>query len=168
MARPPRASSASTKIIGFRLTEEEEGRLDELVADLGHKDRSALLRSWLAQGGPEPRRAAAVEQPPPAESIEDLPPAVYERVYAALRREHDPHLGLIRVPSLVRRLAPRTSVEQVHALLRALQERGVLELRPDAGGEFLRDEDSALCPRGPRGTVFSFARWAKNDAGERS
>lgn len=52
MGRPPRAASASTRIVGFRLTEEEERRLDELVMEQGHKDRSALLRAWLAQGGP--------------------------------------------------------------------------------------------------------------------
>lgn len=52
MGRPARAATASTRIVGFRLTEDEEQRLDELVADLGHKDRSALLRAWLVQAGP--------------------------------------------------------------------------------------------------------------------
>jgi len=57
MAPPTRASSVSTKIVGFRLTEEEVQRLDQLVQDLGHKDRSSLLRTWLAQSGPVPRMA---------------------------------------------------------------------------------------------------------------
>ncbi|MBK9260196.1 MAG: hypothetical protein IPM54_10215 [Polyangiaceae bacterium] len=54
MARPSRAEAPSTRIIGFRLTEEEESRLDGFVVQFGHKDRSALLRSWLAQRAPDP------------------------------------------------------------------------------------------------------------------
>lgn len=57
MAPPRRASSVSTRIVGFRLTEEETRRLDQVVQDLGHKDRSSLLRAWLAQSGPVPRMA---------------------------------------------------------------------------------------------------------------
>ena len=52
MGRPARADIASTRHVGFRLTQDEEARLDELVAKHGHRDRSALLRAWLAQGGP--------------------------------------------------------------------------------------------------------------------
>lgn len=44
MARPSRASAPSTRIIGFRLTEDEERRLDELVLELGYENRAALLR----------------------------------------------------------------------------------------------------------------------------
>jgi Ribbon-helix-helix protein, copG family len=62
MGRPPRAAAPSTRIVGFRLTEEEKRQLDELVKELGHKDRSALLRAWLVQAGPGPQRAEPLEQ----------------------------------------------------------------------------------------------------------
>lgn len=52
MGRPARAKIASTRHVGFRLTQDEEARLDQLVAEQGHRDRSALLRAWLTQGGP--------------------------------------------------------------------------------------------------------------------
>ncbi|MDC3988700.1 hypothetical protein [Polyangium jinanense] len=85
-------------------------------------------------------------------------PHVFEQVLSALRREHDPHLGLISIAKVVRSLVPRVPVNDVHAALFALHEQAMIELRPEAGSEFLRDNDAALCPRGPRGTVFSFAR----------
>ena len=51
------------------------------------------------------------------------------------------------------------------------QANSTIELRPEAGSEFLQDNDAALCPRGPRGTVFSFARLldrtnTTNDSGD--
>jgi hypothetical protein len=49
MARPKRASSLSTTKVTFRLTADEARQLDELVKELGFKDRSGLVRSWLAQ-----------------------------------------------------------------------------------------------------------------------
>lgn len=49
MARLKRAALASTTIITFRLTANEAKLLDEAVKELGFKDRSELLRSWLAQ-----------------------------------------------------------------------------------------------------------------------
>lgn len=191
MGRPPRASAASTRIVGFRLTEDEERRLDELVTEQGHKDRSALLRAWLAQGGPasttganspsivtfaknEPRAHSRPRdtsaRPPSTSTTQRAPnsppstptPRVFEQVLSVLRREHehDPHLGLISIVKVVRSLAP-VPVHDVHAALLALHERSTIELRPEAGSEFLHDDDAALCPPGPRGTVFSFARWTE-------
>jgi len=58
MGRPARADIASTRHVGFRLTQEEEERLDELVLEQGHRDRSALLRAWLEQAGPSTRRSS--------------------------------------------------------------------------------------------------------------
>ena len=49
VARPKRATSASTKIITFRLSADEAKQLDEAVKELGFKDRSELLRTWLEQ-----------------------------------------------------------------------------------------------------------------------
>lgn len=303
MARPSRASAPSTRIIGFRLTEEEEHRLDELVGQFGHKDRSVLLRSWLAQK-PEPNairftaeeegrldelvaergcedRAALIRswlndrKPVPqtilarcapvaeklfsfvldeakrreykinwyskgfwitaknrtwsigccepdemsvdfregGESIRDNELAiglwdwfgtegihlqinesnvehVRERivrifetgmvtapksepknstlemrdVYEALRQNQDARTGLMYVPDVVRAVEHRVPVDRVHAVLRVLVDRGVLELRAGAGGEHRPKEDAALCPPGPRKTVFSYARWKGVDA----
>jgi hypothetical protein len=298
VARPSRASAPSTRIIGFRLTEEEEQRLDELVHEYGHKDRSALLRLWLAQN-PEPNdirfsadekhrldelvaeqgyenRAALLrawldERKPVPEAIlercapsaqtvfsfvldeakrrefrvtwkargfwvhatnsawsmsckepnlvgfdfredaqairiEELATGLWDwygieglrlsinesnaellrarivrvfdagmaktsknkpqdstldmrHVYDALRRNQTERVGLIYVPNVVRAVEHLVSVERVHAVLRELVERGVLELRPGGGRECLPDEDAALCPPGPRKTVFVYARW---------
>ncbi len=258
MARPSRASAPSTRIIGFRLTEEEERRLDELVGQFGHKDRSALLRSWLDERKPVPE-AILARCAPEAETLFsvvldeakrreykinwksngfwitpknwawdmscNVPDIVYldfrddaesirhnelatglwdwfgteglrlqinasnvehvrERiacifetgmvtapksepkdstlemrdVYEALRQNQDARIGLMYVPDVVRAVE-HLPVDRVHAVLRELVECGVLELRPDAGGEFLRAEDAALCPPGPRKTVFAYARW---------
>lgn len=163
MGRPPRAASAATKHVGFRLTEDEERRLDELVEEQGHKDRSALLRAWLAQAGPRPAqhegaRSSSAAATEPVDASE-LSPHVCELVYAELRCAEDVRLGLIHVPSVARALGARVPLEQLHAVLLALAERGTLELRPEAGSEFLSSNDAALCPPGPRGTFYSYARW---------
>ena len=80
---------------------------------------------------------------------------------AALHREHDPHLGLIRLPHVVRSMLTHASLDDVHEALLRLAKHGTIELRPDAGSEFLSEDDAALCPRGPRQTVFSYARWTE-------
>jgi hypothetical protein len=80
-------------------------------------------------------------------------------VYEALRQNQNERIGLMYVPDVVRAVERRVPIDRVHAVLRLLVERGVLELRPDAGGEFLRAEDAALCLPGPRKTVFAYARW---------
>jgi hypothetical protein len=78
---------------------------------------------------------------------------------AELHRHRDAPLGLIRVADVVRALLPHASIETVHDGLLKLAKHGTIELRPDAGTEFSKREDLALCPRGPRDTVFMFARW---------
>ena len=40
----------------------------------------------------------------------------------------------------------------------------MLELRAEVGSEHRPKEDAALCPPGPRKTVFSYARWKGEDA----
>jgi hypothetical protein len=66
---------------------------------------------------------------------------------------------LIRVADVVRALLPHASIEAVHEALLTLNKNGLIELRPDGGSEFLKAEDAAVCPKGPRETVFSYARW---------
>ena len=63
------------------------------------------------------------------------------------------------VPNVVRAVEHLVPVARVHAVLRELVERGVLELRADSGGEVRSKEDAALCPAGPRKGVFSYAKW---------
>jgi hypothetical protein len=82
----------------------------------------------------------------------------HDLVEQALRRLEDPKLKLVRIPDLVRSLAGRLSLDAVHRALAEGAKSGTLELRPEAGTEFLKPEDVSLCPPGPRGTVFSFAR----------
>lgn len=78
-------------------------------------------------------------------------------VLATLRLMADPKLKLVRIAELVRALAPRVPKESVHNILMESFEAGIIELRPDGGTEFLKD-DLALCLPGPRGTVFAYAR----------
>ncbi|MBK9260701.1 MAG: ribbon-helix-helix protein, CopG family [Polyangiaceae bacterium] len=195
MGRPARAEIASTMHVGFRLTQDEVDRLDHLVAEQGHRDRSALLRAWLAEGGPTsttprtntadvPRtnskrtQATARTEPPtrprhpritatprvkdssPSSgepSQEMRPKSIMRELLAELNLRRD--ALLIRVPEVVRALLPHASMETVHEALLTLNKNGLIELRPDAGSEFLKPEDAAICPRGPRDTVFSYARW---------
>ncbi|MDI1476523.1 hypothetical protein QHF84_07935 [Polyangium sp. y55x31] len=76
----------------------------------------------------------------------------------ALRRLEDPALKLVRIPDLVRSLSSRLPLDAIHRALAEGAKDGTLELRPEAGAEFLKPEDVPLCPPGPRGTVLSYAR----------
>lgn len=67
-------------------------------------------------------------------------------------------LDLVRVPDLVRALDGKVALADVHRALLAADDAGAVELRPEAGNEFLSEEDARLCPPGPRGTVLSYAR----------
>jgi len=80
------------------------------------------------------------------------------RITEAIRRLEDPALKLVRVPDLVRALDGQLALAEVHRALLEEAERGTIELRPEAGAEFLADADARLCPPGPRGTVFSYVR----------
>lgn len=66
---------------------------------------------------------------------------------------------LIQVADVVRALLPHASMETVHEALLLLDKNGLIELRPDGGTEFLKAEDVKVCPRGPRDTVFAYARF---------
>ncbi|MBK9258221.1 MAG: hypothetical protein IPM54_00105 [Polyangiaceae bacterium] len=66
----------------------------------------------------------------------------------------DGRIGLMYAPAVVRAVEHLVPLERVHTLLWELDERGVLELRPNAGRKPLPDKDAALCPPGPRKTVF--------------
>lgn len=77
----------------------------------------------------------------------------------ALHRHRDPHFGLIRVADVVRAMLAHAPLEAIHEGLLGLDNHGTIELRPDGGTEFLKADDVKVCPRGPRDTVFAFARW---------
>jgi hypothetical protein len=96
----------------------------------------------------------AAHAPPPAEHA---PQPAGEIVAEALRRLEDPALKLVRIPDLVRALAGRVALADVHRALDAAHDAGEIELRPESGGEFLSPDDARLCPPGPRGTVLSHA-----------
>lgn len=64
MARPKRASSLSTTKVTFRLTADEAKQLDELVKELGFKDRSGLVRSWLGQSRSASHEMGESARPP--------------------------------------------------------------------------------------------------------
>lgn len=206
MGRPARADIASTRHVGFRLTQEEEARLDELVLEQGHRDRSALLRAWLEQAGPSTRRSSTsshvVKTPSPRTNqrqtsrkaraaspvakslVEPIPPrrrhpriiattramdsspprdespkSIMRELLTALHRHRDPHVGLIRVADVVRAMLSHAPLEAIHEGLLTLAKHGTIELRPDGGTEFLKADDVKVCPRGPRDTVFAYARW---------
>jgi hypothetical protein len=93
------------------------------------------------------------------ESSQATPPkSIMRELLAELHRHKDPHLGLIRVADVVRALLPLASLDAVHDALLTLARHGSIELRPDGGTEFLKADDAAVCPRGPRDTVFAYAR----------
>jgi hypothetical protein len=107
-----------------------------------------LLREDLAPLlEPLERTARPAKAQPAREIVDD-----------ALRRMEDPVLKLVRIPDLVRSLAGRLPVPDIHFALSDAATRGAIELRPEAGSEFLKPDDAILCPPGPRGTVFSYAR----------
>jgi hypothetical protein len=121
--------------------------LAKTLKKVGAKDRT-LLREDLAPLLDALERAARPAKAQPAHEIVD----------DALRRMEDPVLKLIRIPDLVRSLAGRLPVSDIHRALSDAATRGAIELRPEAGGEFLQPDDARLCPPGPRDTVFSYAR----------
>jgi hypothetical protein len=141
------------------------------VAALGkaHAALAKVLKKVAAKGRPRSllradlaellAPATAALAPPPVPAGDDADALDADALVAeALARLEHPTLKLVRVPELVRELAARLPLAQIHAALLAAVAAGALELRPEAGGEFLRDDDARLCPPGPRGTVFSYAR----------
>jgi DNA-binding Lrp family transcriptional regulator len=132
-------------------------RLGDLYAHLGK-----VLKKVKAKGPPRSILAddvAALLGPfgatRPAETPKEPARAL---VVEAVARLEDPVLKLVRVPDVVRSLAGRFGVAEVHRALVEAADAGAIELRPEAGGEFLDAEDARLCPPGPRGSVFSYAR----------
>ncbi len=85
VGRPKRAASVSTTIITFRLTADEGRRLVQLAKELGHKDRSALLRAWIAQSGPIPQFAQSSPIPHFVDDASRLP--------AQAMRQSDDEIG---------------------------------------------------------------------------
>lgn len=80
---------------------------------------------------------------------------------STLRELEDPRLKLIAVADVVRAIAqnwPDVWTRDIHDELRELAVEGVLELRPSEGTEVHSQADLLLCPPGPRGTRFVYAR----------
>ncbi|MDI3288697.1 hypothetical protein [Polyangium sp. 15x6] len=105
------------------------------------------LAALFAPLQPSHRLAAATPSEAPSHLVDE-----------ALRRLEDPALKLVRIPDLVRSLSSRLPLDAIHRALAEGAKDGTLELRPEAGAEFLKPEDVPLCPPGPRGTVLSYAR----------
>ena len=183
MGRPKRAASASTTIITFRLTAAEAQRLNELAIEQGHKDRSSLLRAWIAQSGPMPQTAddaatlsapaktptlpANLQQPTaktaslpkqgaPSEQFDALDFVKSLRV--AIHRAKDLRSGLSRIPDVVRALLPRFAIEHIYAIMGLLGGTGYLEFYPK-DREPLSREDDALCPCDAEGIALLHVRW---------
>jgi hypothetical protein len=110
----------------------------------------SILRDDLAEMV-EPAVRASRHADAKAKDVEAL-------VAAALERREDAALGLVRVPDVVRDLDGQAKLAEIHRALMAAADAGAIELRPEAGGEFLSEADAKLCPPGPRGTVLSYAR----------
>ncbi|XXY52119.1 hypothetical protein WME91_13335 [Sorangium sp. So ce269] len=121
-------------------------------------DIAALLRDDIAAilDGFQDRKPESTGTA--AQSSSAAPVAPRQLVELALRRLEDPKLKIVRIPELVRSLDGKLSVAEVHHALSEAADGGAIELQPDAGSEFLPTEDAALCPAGPRDTLFSCAR----------
>ncbi len=136
----------------------EIARLDKVAEQLG-----SILKKVRAKGGPRTLLRDDVAalfdglQERPARKI-DAAPTSRQIFEAKLRSLEDPRLKLVNIPKLVRELSGQLSTADVHHALSEAAERGVIELHPDGGSEYLKPEDAVLCPPGPRNTVFSRAR----------
>lgn len=140
------------------LASTEVALLAKVVAELGE-----TLKKVRGKGMPRSilhEDIAALFAPlaPSVRLVEERGEAPSRLVDEALRRHVDPVLELVRIPELVRSLSDRLALDVIHDALLEAAKAGKIELRPEAGAEFLKAEDVALCPPGPRGTVFSYAR----------
>lgn len=154
------------------LSVEEMKRLDKVAEQL-----ASILKKVRAKGGPrtllrddvaalfdglQERVTRKIFEPQPLQQQvkprAEAPPTSRQIFDAKLRSLEDPRLKLVSIPSLVRSLVGQLSTADVHHALSEAAERGTIELYPDGGSEYLKPEDAALCPPGPRDTVFSRAR----------
>ena len=136
----------------------EMGRLDKVAEQL-----AAILKKVRAKGGPRTLLrddvAALFEGLQGVVSRKVDAPLTARQIFdAKLRSLEDPRLKLVNIPTLVRSFVGQLSTADVHHALSEAAERGVIELHPDGGSEYLKPEDAALCPPGPRDTVLSRAR----------
>jgi hypothetical protein len=87
------------------------------------------------------------------ESIAEL-----TRVLRAVDSVRDVAVGLSFVPKVMELLAPALAPEAAKKALLEAASRGLLELRPEGGLDRLSDDERAACPKGPQGTLLSWAR----------
>jgi hypothetical protein len=154
MGRPLR-KEAPSDVITLRVTPDERAWVTAQAAKAG-LSVSAWVRGCLGLDTAKARQRRSSPGPNP---VATKPPLdTVEQVLWAARRLAGPRRGLVAVPALVRALAPALTTKQAHKALLKAAEQGSLELRPEQGREFLRPEDAALCPPGPRGTVLSYVR----------
>jgi Ribbon-helix-helix protein, copG family len=163
MARPPQASSLTTKVT-FRIHPDEARRLDELVKASGFKDRSALLRAWLSRPDPTPQIAGAGSNPRDDANTTKIPVelknnadetsptrsnhqdeeskqtaylnalgGMYLSVVLAIYRGADERSGWSRIPNAVRLLLPYMTPAQALMVIEELRNVGMLELSPPNG-----------------------------------
>lgn len=112
---------------------------------------------------PRDARPARPAAPSSARRRASQPPA--GTVLDAVRAAVDPQLGLVGIANVVRGLQARgMALEEIHRELLAADDRGEIELRPESGGEFMGKGDEQLVPKGPRGTVFTYAQ-VRDDRG---
>lgn len=172
MARPLKENRNEVASVPFniRITEAEKRAIERLVLHQEEQLRgmgivakasaASLVRTWIHT---ETKRAFGAfplaDEPQPDLPLElEVPkpkPLDTAEVLAAARKLADPQAGLLYVPDLVHALAPHP-VEGIKAAL--LEASSVLELRPESGIETLSKADAALCPRGAKGVVLSYAR----------
>lgn len=81
-----------------------------------------------------------------------------DAVLEAIELLEQPPILLVWVPDLVRSLAPRMPVKDVHRALLAGRAARRLELRPESGVGRLSAEDEALCLRDPDDNPLSHVR----------
>jgi hypothetical protein len=179
MARPRKENREEVASVAFnlRITLAEKHAIDRLVLHQEEQLRgmgivakasaASLVRTWIhaetkrtfgafpLADEPQPDLPLELEVPmsaaPPPRDIE---PA---EVLAVARRVLDPHTGLVHVPAIVRAFDGQP-LERVQAALRAASQAGMLELRPESGIGLLSKDDAALCPKGMKGVVLSYAR----------
>ncbi|OQA38220.1 MAG: hypothetical protein BWY56_00276 [Acidobacteria bacterium ADurb.Bin340] len=126
-------------------TLQKAARAKPVPMTLLREDLRELLLDLLAPGEP---------QGTPAQETADLE----DRVVEACRRMTRPDMGLCFIPDLVRALLDQAPLAAIYGALRKALHQERIELRPESGLNRLTSEELQLCPEGPMGTRYSWAR----------
>jgi len=117
---------------------------------LWRKDVTAALARLMVDGSREPAA--------PRTAGGDGNTSEREAVLGAIDRLEGKDGPLVFVPDVAREVSGRVAAAAVRQALLDAAFAGELELRPESGVGTLSAADAALCPRGPGGTVLSYAR----------